>query len=148
MITSNTQSSSKIVKKHKFKKVIHQFFPIDTNYFSNKFLDFWSPSNAFFIDSEVWPNMISNLKKKEIPVTLLNGRITKKTFDNWMLVKKSAIKIFRQIKFAFPQNKETEKYLKTLKINNIKFTGNLKFIENKSIFSEICKIKFFQISSQ
>ena len=64
LITSNTLSSSKIIKKLKFKKVIHQFFPIDTNYFSNKFLEFWTPSNAFFIDSEIWPNMITNLKKK------------------------------------------------------------------------------------
>ena len=60
LITSNTLSSSKIIKKYKFKKVIHQFFPIDANYFSNKFLEFWTPSNAFFIDSEIWPNMISN----------------------------------------------------------------------------------------
>ena len=60
LITSNTLSSSKIIKKLKFKKVVHQFFPIDTNYFSNKFLEFWTPSNAFFIDSEIWPNMISN----------------------------------------------------------------------------------------
>ena len=36
LITSNTLSSSKIVEKLKFKKIIHQFFPIDTNYFSSK----------------------------------------------------------------------------------------------------------------
>jgi 3-deoxy-D-manno-octulosonic-acid transferase len=47
LITSNTLSSSKIIKKLKFKKVVHQFFPIDTNYFSNKFLEFWNPSNVF-----------------------------------------------------------------------------------------------------
>ena len=51
LITSNTISSLKIISSIKLKKVIHQFFPIDVNFFSNKFLDHWKPSAAFFIDS-------------------------------------------------------------------------------------------------
>ena len=65
LITSNTLSSSTVIKKFKFKKTIHQFFPIDTNYLSNKFLDYWKPSVAFFVDSEVWPNTILNLERKK-----------------------------------------------------------------------------------
>ena len=64
LITSNTLSSSKIISKFKFQKVIHQFYPIDSDFFTKKFLNHWNPSSAFFIDSEIWPNMISNLKKK------------------------------------------------------------------------------------
>jgi len=144
LLTTSTISSANLVKKYKFKKLIHQFYPIDHTFLTNKFLKYWKPNVAIFLESEIWPNMFNNLKKYEIDLVLLNARITKKTFDNWMLFKKSAIKIFRQIKFAFPQNKETEKYLKTLKINNIKFTGNLKFIENKSIFQN----KLFKEISQ
>ena len=66
LITSNTLSSSKIISKIKLKKVVHQFFPIDVEFISNKFLNYWNPSVAFFIDSEVWPNMIFNLYKKKI----------------------------------------------------------------------------------
>ena len=65
LLTSNTLSSSKIISKIKLKKVIHQFFPIDVNFISNNFLEYWKPSAAFFIDSEIWPNMILNLKKKK-----------------------------------------------------------------------------------
>jgi len=65
LITSNTLSSSKIIQKQNLKKTIHQFFPIDTNFISRKFIDYWKPSKAFFIDSEIWPNMIFNLKKKK-----------------------------------------------------------------------------------
>ena len=64
LITSNTLSSSRIVKKFNFKKVIHQFFPIDTGFLSEKFLKYWKPSLAIFIDSEIWPNMLNNLKKR------------------------------------------------------------------------------------
>ena len=58
LLTSNTLSSAKVISKIKLKKVVHQFFPIDVNFISNKFLNYWKPSAAFFIDSEIWPNMI------------------------------------------------------------------------------------------
>ena len=64
LVTSNTLSSANIMQRIKLKKVVHQFFPIDTNFHSQKFLEFWKPSSAFFIDSEIWPNMFLNLKKK------------------------------------------------------------------------------------
>ena len=77
LVTSNTLSSSRILSKIKLKKTIHQFFPLDTNYLSNKFLNYWNPSTAIFIDSEIWPNMLTNIKKKNISLVLLNARITK-----------------------------------------------------------------------
>ena len=63
LITSNTLSSSKIFQKLKLKKTIHQFFPIDTNFLIKKFLNYWKPFAAFFVDSEIWPNTIYNLDK-------------------------------------------------------------------------------------
>ena len=65
LITSNTISSAKIFKNLKLKKTIHQFFPIDTNFITKKFINYWSPSKVFFVDSEIWPNMIINIKKKK-----------------------------------------------------------------------------------
>ena len=65
LVTSNTLSSSEIMKYYKFKKLTHQFFPIDSNFMTKIFLNYWKPSCAFFIDSEVWPNMICNLDKKK-----------------------------------------------------------------------------------
>ena len=94
LITSNTLSSSKVISKYKFKKVVHQFFPIDTNNNTKKFLDYWKPSLSIFIDSEIWPNMLINLKKKKIPIILLNGRITLKSFKRWNKFKKFSNFIF------------------------------------------------------
>ena len=65
LITSNTVSSSKIIQKYKLKKITHQFFPIDCNSISKKFINYWKPSKVFFIDSEIWPNTINNLSKKK-----------------------------------------------------------------------------------
>ena len=63
LITSSTLSSAKIIKKYKFKKTIHQFYPIDHFCFTAKFLKYWKPSLAIFIESEIWPCMFYSLKK-------------------------------------------------------------------------------------
>ena len=131
LITSSTVSSSKVLKKFKLKKTIHQFYPIDHLYFTNKFLKFWNPRLAIFIESEIWPCMFKNLENKNIPLVLLNARLTKKTFNRWMKVKNFAQSTFNKIKISFPQNKETKLFLKKINTPNIKDLGNLKFIENK-----------------
>ena len=130
LVTSSTLSSSNILKKYKFKKTIHQFYPIDNLYLTNKFLKFWRPSIAIFIDSEIWPSMFRNLKKKNIPLILLNARLTRKTFKRWMKFKNFSSKVFKNITSAYPQNLETKSYLKKLKLNKIGYLGNLKFAEN------------------
>ncbi len=136
LVTSNTLSSSKILQKLNLNKVIHQFFPIDTEFHTEKFLNYWRPSCAFFIDSEIWPNMFLNLKKKGIPISLLNARITKRSFARWIIFSNFSKKIFSLISLCLSSNKESKKFLKKLGANNIKFFGNLKFAqsENEKIY--------------
>ena len=130
LITSSTLSSSKILEKFKFKKTIHQFYPLDHIYITSKFLRYWKPNIAIFIESEIWPCMFKELEKRKIPIVLLNARITKKTFDKWMKLKNFTNEIFNKITIAYPQNLETKYFLKQLKTNKVKTIGNLKFIEN------------------
>ncbi len=135
LITSSTVSSSRIIEKFKFKKVTHQFFPIDHIFLTNKFLEYWKPDIAIFLESEIWPMMFVSIKKYKIPLILLNARITKKSFNKWLKLKNFSKSIFSLIDYAYPQNIETEYFLKKLDVRKIKFIGNLKFInyEKKKI---------------
>ena len=137
LITSNTVSSSKIVQKYKFKKIIHQFFPIDCNFISRKFITHWKPSKVFFVDSEIWPNTINNLSKKKIPIFLLNGRITKRTLNRWLFFPSFAQSLFNKFKLCLSSSLETKKYLKELGARNIKFVGNLKFSQSENLSPEL-----------
>jgi 3-deoxy-D-manno-octulosonic-acid transferase len=129
LITSSTLSSSKVLKKFKFKKTVHQFYPIDHFIFTKRFLEYWKPNLAIFIDSEIWPNMFKKLEEKKISLILLNARITKKTFLRWQSLKNVSQKVFKKISIAYPQNLETKYFLKKLKVKKIKTIGNLKFAE-------------------
>ena len=132
LITSNTVSSSKIIEKFKSKKVIHQFFPIDTNFHSKKFIDYWNPFLVFFIDSEIWPNMIYNLSEKKISVNLINARITKKSFKRWKLFPNFSKKIFEKFDLCLSSSKESQSYCKKLGLKSPKFFGNLKFSQSEN----------------
>ena len=145
LITSSTTSSSHILSKFKFKKVIHQFYPFDLNFLTKYFINHWKPKLAIFVDSEIWPNMFVNLHKKNIPLILLNARITKKSFNRWKFFPNFSKKIFEKITLALPQNVESKKYLKLLGTKNIKFIGNLKFFggaQNDNVKNIILKKKF------
>ena len=143
LLSSSTTSSALIFSKYKFKKTTHIYFPIDTNYFTNKFINYWKPKMAIFIDSEIWPNMFNNLEKIKIPIILINGRITKKSFERWTRFPSFAVKIFSKISLALPQNTETFKYLKTLGVRKIKIAGNLKYFgQSKNILDKNTKQKF------
>ncbi len=156
LITSSTVSSSKILEKIKFKKTIHQFYPIDHVFFSKKFLNYWKPDVAIFLESEIWPSMFKFIKNRNTPLILLNARITKKSFDRWNKIKKFSYSIFSLVDKAYSQNLETNYYLKKLNVKNIMSIGNLKFIEHDSfetnqtdqkLFSQFRKYKTFVAAS-
>ena len=155
LITSSTLSSSNVLGGIKFKKVIHQFYPIDYFFFSNKFLNYWKPNIAIFLESEIWPSMFKSIKKKNIPLILLNARITNKSFNRWSKLKSFANSIFNLIDIAYPQNKETKNFFQKIGLKKIKIIGNLKYIDDDSqntqidqkLFSQFKKYKVFIAAS-
>jgi len=134
LITSITLSSGNILKKRFSQniKVFHQFLPLDIPIWTNKFLDHWKPNISIFIDSEIWPNLISQISKKKIPLLLVNARITRKSFDRWKLIISLAKNIFGKFDLCIVSNKESEGFLKILGAKNIKNYGNLKFTKIKT----------------
>ena len=128
LVTTSTLSSSKIFEKYKFKKTSHQFYPLDNIYIVKNFLNHWKPSTAIFAESEIWPTMISELKRREIKTVLINARMSEKSFKRWFAFKYFGKNILLKFDYIFPQNKETFLYFKKLGVKKLKFLGNLKFI--------------------
>ena len=89
LVTTSTLSSSEIFYKKysNNKNIIHQFAPIDSPRIVKGFFLKWRPNIIFFTDSELWPNQIFYAKNNNIPIILLNGRISKKSFSRWKLFK-------------------------------------------------------------
>ncbi len=128
LITTVTLSAGNLVEK-KFKKysnIQHRYFPLDIDSLIKKFLKFWKPDLIIFVDSEIWPNLILEIKKKETCSALINARITKKTFKRWMLLSKFAKNIFSTFDLCLTSSNDSKEYLKKLNAKNIKYIGNIK----------------------
>ena len=133
IVTTTTTSSAKVFSKLRFKKTFHIYFPLDNNFLTKRFINYWQPETAIFVDSEIWPNMYKNLNLKKIPIIILNARMVKKTLERWQIFPSFAKEVFSKITMALPSNLETLKYLKQLNVKNIKIAGNLKYYGEKNI---------------
>ena len=76
--------------------------------------------------------MYLNLKQKKIPITLLNGRITKKSFKRWKFISSFSKKIFNTLDLCLSSSKISKKYLQILGAPKVKFLGNLKFTQSEN----------------
>ena len=138
LITTVTLSSGNLVSEEikKYRNVQHRYFPIDVSFVMKKFLLSWKPDAIFFIDSEIWPNLITLTKQIRIPIAILNARITKKTFARWSIAPETAKKIFSCFDLCLTSNNETKDYLQKFNAKNIFYHGNIKFINNSILKNE------------
>ena len=130
LVTTSTLGSNEIFQKKYYNtnNIIHQYAPIDSPQIIKKFFKKWKPNIIFFTESEIWPNQIFYAKNNNIPIILLNARISNKSFIKWKLIKNSMNKILNCFDLILCQSNESADYFNYFGNNNIKILGNLKFV--------------------
>ena len=83
LLTSGTVTSAAIVAKRFPADIIHQYVPYDSPRYVARFLDHWRPSLALFIESDLWPNLILSSAARRLPMVLINGRMSQRSFPRW-----------------------------------------------------------------
>ena len=138
LVTTSTLGSNEVFQKKYYnsKNVIHQYAPIDSPQIVKKFFKKWNPNIIFFTESEIWPNQIFYAKNKNIPIILLNARISNKSFIKWKLIKSSMNKILNCFDLILCQSKESADYFNYFETNNIRIPGNLKFVVSENFENE------------
>ncbi len=130
LITTTTLSSGNLAKLElkKFRNIEHRYLPLDVSFLIDSFLFLWKPDKIFLVDSEIWPNLLLKVKKYNIPIALINARLTQRSRKKWLLFPNTTKKIFRIFSLFICSNIETRDYLKKLSLKNIFFKGNIKLI--------------------
>ena len=129
LITTVTLSSSRLLEKklNQYQHIIHRFFPLDLESLAESFLRNWNPDLVCFVDSEIWPNFLFKIKEKNIPLLLVNARLTKKSFNKWIIVSNFAKKVFNNFDLCLTASEESKNNLNKLQVKNLKYIGNLKY---------------------
>jgi 3-deoxy-D-manno-octulosonic-acid transferase len=125
LITSTTVASAHIIK-NRFPKAIHQYVPLDLKPWVHRFLNYWKPSVALFVESELWPTLIKQSHKRSIPLILINGDLSKRSFKRWKKARSFFKRLMSKFDVIFAQSKQSYAYFKELGINNVRFEGHLK----------------------
>jgi 3-deoxy-D-manno-octulosonic-acid transferase len=129
LITTMTVTAAQLLEKRLEKHdYIHQFIPYDHPQWIAKFHDHWQPDMAIWVESELWPNHLSTLKKRKIPSVLLNARLSQSSAKKWAFFRKTFQSITSCFDVILAQSEPDLDRLKSLGLDHIQSAGNLKDI--------------------
>ena len=83
LLTSGTVTSAKLAGQWLPPGVIHQYVPLDSPPFVARFLNHWKPDISLFTESDLWPNLILMSAERHIPLILVNGRVSERSYNRW-----------------------------------------------------------------
>src|SRR5262249_11353857 len=126
LVTSGTVTSAAIVAKRFPADVIHQYVPYDSPRYVARFLDHWQPSLALFIESDLWPNLILANAARRLPMVLINGRMSRRSFPRWRRMVGTISALLDKFDICLAQSRTDAERFSALGCRNVVITGNLK----------------------
>jgi 3-deoxy-D-manno-octulosonic-acid transferase len=126
LLTSGTVTSAAIVAKRFPPDIIHQYVPYDSPRYVARFLDHWRPSLALFIESDLWPNLILSSAARRLPMVLINGRMSPRSFPRWRRVSHTISALLGSFEVCLAQSAADAERFAALGCRNVVTTGNLK----------------------
>ena len=127
LMTSGTVSSARILENRLPLGVIHQFVPVDRMSWVRRFLDHWQPDLVLWVESEFWPGVLSEVKRRAIPAMLMNARISARSWRGWRRAPWMIRRILQTFDLCMAQTELDAERLRDLGAVNIACPGNLKF---------------------
>src|SRR5437763_10147059 len=126
LLTSGTVTSAAIVAKRFPSDVIHQYVPYDSPRYVRRFLDPWHPTLALFIESDLWPNLILSSAARRLPMVLINGRMSHRSFPRWRRLAGTISALLGRFDLCLAQSDVDAERFAALGSRNVITTGNLK----------------------
>ncbi len=127
LVTTSTITSADIMEKRLPKRAFHQYAPFDTPTHAKRILKHFKPNAILWFESELWPAILSEIKKNNIPLILVNGRVSDKSYNIWKRFRPISKEVLSYFDLCLAQSEIDNKRLQYLGATNVKCVGNLKF---------------------
>jgi 3-deoxy-D-manno-octulosonic-acid transferase len=114
LVTSGTLTSAQLLAQRLPVGVIHQFAPVDAPGAVAAFLDHWQPALAVFVESELWPNLILEARRRGVKLVLASARITERTVEGWRRFPGAVRQILSAFDRILPQDETSAARLHSL----------------------------------
>lgn len=127
LLTTGTVTSARLAARRlPDERAIHQYIPLDAPDFMVRFFDHWKPEAIILTESEIWPNLIREARVRNIPLLLVNGRMSPRSFRRWRSRIRIARQLFSKLDLVLAQNNRYAGYFERLGSRNVIAAGNLK----------------------
>ncbi len=127
LVTTGTRTSAQLMLERLPRGVIHQFVPVDTPQAVTRFLEHWRPDAALWVESELWPNLVSQAHKQGVRMALINARMSARSCARWRKFPQSIRALLASFRMVFAQTEQDAAHFKMLGAPNVSFLGNLKY---------------------
>ncbi|RED54058.1 3-deoxy-D-manno-octulosonic acid transferase [Aestuariispira insulae] len=125
--TTGTVTSAQMMEKRLAHRAIHQFIPLDHPAWVRRFLDHWQPDLALWMESELWPNLLAQTRRRNIPMILVNARLSDRSFRRWQKFPGIADSLLSGFQEIMVQSERDREKFATLGFPRAQHPGNLKF---------------------
>ncbi len=126
LVTTGTVTLAAFASTRLPHGVIHQFVPLDAPGFVAKFLDHWRPDLALFVESDLWPNMIMAAAGRGVPLIVINGRMSARSFERWRYMPDTIEALLKRLDLCLVRTQVDAERFAALGAPRITTTGNLK----------------------
>jgi len=126
LVTTGTVTSAALMEDRLPPQAFHQFIPLDNPAYVRRFLDHWRPDVALFVESEFWPNLIFEARRRIPMMAIVNGRVSPKSYQDWRKRRRSIAHLLSAFDLIIAQDRENAERLATLSGRNVMMFGNLK----------------------
>ena len=129
VITTTTPTGLRKAKEIFPEEIVINYAPWDLALIVNRFLNFYKPDAILIFETEIWPSMIGCAFHKSIPLYLVNGRLSHKSFQAYAISSWLLKNTLKQITYSFVQtSKHKERFLELgIEENCIEVAGSVKF---------------------
>ncbi|GAB4343700.1 MAG: 3-deoxy-D-manno-octulosonic acid transferase [Candidatus Abyssubacteria bacterium] len=105
------------------------YFPLDMGFMVKRVLSRINPGAIVLFETEIWPNLIRTASQLDIPILLINGRLSQKSFRYYKLMSKTFSEVVSRISFAGMQSHADAQRILALgaRPETVQICGNVKF---------------------
>lgn len=126
LLTTGTVTSARSVASRLPPRTLHQFVPLDAPQLVGRFLDHWQPSLAVLTEQEIWPNLVVETYRRKIPLALVNGRMSERSFARWKKKRRLARALFSRFSVVLAQSEVFAERFRGAGAERARSVGNLK----------------------
>ena len=127
LVTTGTRTAAELIGTRLPAGAVHQYMPLDAPRWVGRFLDHWQPDLALVAESEIWPNVILGLHDRDIPLILVNGRMSERSLRGWERSPRTAAALLARIAVCLAQTQDDAARFARLGAPRVSVAGNLKY---------------------